>query len=70
MTNVHVIENIHLFQQVEDDIPSKLFEQHLQRIYIKSTFLWYQKGKTWDKTKHTKIDHTMIMIIAASEFLD
>ena len=33
-----VKKNVYLFQKVEDDIRRNLFEQHLQRIYIKVLF--------------------------------
>ena len=31
---LQLVENINLFQKVEDDIQRNLFEHHLERIYI------------------------------------
>ena len=33
--NLQLVQNINLFQKVEDDIQINLFEQHLQRTNIK-----------------------------------
>ena len=38
INNLQLVENINLFQKVENDIRRYIFEQHLERIYIKVFF--------------------------------